>query len=135
MIMDSHTRIEKIVWIKPLINTSSSIEDFDEFVEELDVDPDLEIYKNIPRLKDLYIYEENLSSEDVLEYMNDIDMRGFLILAARPVMKYGDDKKSASYSWGRYHIAWLYTEEFVDLERVVNVWAEKMDKVDMLKEV
>lgn len=121
--MDDLVRTERMFWVKTLIQNGAP-DGIEDFIQSMDRDG---FFDHFPFLTDDGDYP---SEESLLEQFCDAGKEGFLIEAARPVMKYGNDKKSATFSWGHYHTCWLYAETANDIEAVLDKWAQETDAKD-----
>lgn len=127
---DLNVRIEQIIYLPLAIHMYSASTALERFIDEdFPEQPDDPLFEQWPTLREFADADE-INPADVIDAIHASGDRGFLIQAARPVMKYRPDCESASFSWGYYNTGWIYAPFFeVALRRAAD-WARECDLSD-----
>jgi len=127
---EATVRMEQIILIAGMINDGECLPDpLRNFLEEEGKKTLQRCFPDAPAslLEDADDGDYEVFREHFAEWMYESKKLGFLIQFARPVMRYSDNAKSSTYSWGYYATHWVYGDT---LEAAVTEgleWAAKRE--------
>ena len=125
---DQNLRIGKMIWLAG-VNAAEPTDELQEFFEE-HTDKQLEeifgMKFGIEKEKGLGRRErEESRRSQIAETLYDSKVFGFLVCFETPVRSRFSDKGSFTYSWGHYHMKWVYAETLAKAMREGQKWVKQ----------
>lgn len=129
---EASLRMGAVVILAGMLNDGHAMADP---LRELLEDEDDEALKQcFPDLPPLVLAErdedQDLWREAFHEWALDSQKLGFLIRFERPVMAWSADGQAASFSWGRYGVAWLYGDTLAKAVARGKQWAKEREAAE-----
>lgn len=120
-LMDASVRIERILWLDG-IDWSAPPDDWDEVMSDVldTVHPSARWLTLPPDWVDLE------RSDDVAEWLYELEPSGFVVVGSCPVPVYDPESKSYSHSWSRYRTQVVITKTPQEAVPLLVEWAEGM---------
>ena len=126
---EANARIERIIFIAGAMASGYALsDDLNEFLDDED-EVTIEICLGaIPDYVDLDGRRSG-RGDGIFEWLTAAGKLGFLVKFATPVME-PSGKESCSFSWGYYHIGWIYADT---IEQAISgglCWVEQQHRAD-----
>lgn len=116
-------RVERIIWLPGIVCADAPPEDFADFVDHLEMEPEHPCFEVVPELKPV-ADADFLTAQVALEYM--LGATGFLVQGASPVRHYTGSDGSFYSGWGEYNTKWFRVASVDEIPAVLIAWAEEL---------
>lgn len=120
-------RFERCIPLFGALNDGECIgDDLKEFADDLDPEAATRLFPDfVKRLDD----PTEFDSDDLLEYLMERRVLGYLVQVATPVMEQ-HGSQSSTFSWGYYNTRWLYAEDLAGIVDQAEAWATERRRAE-----
>lgn len=124
---DATIRMDQMVLLAGMVNDGYSLPD--PLRDLLNDDPEvlLQCFKDMPQLI-ASLEDVDAFIESFMHWAWDTGKWGYVIQFARPVMEWGPDGNSASFSWGYYRTTWVYSDSLEGAVAQALEWAAAQER-------
>jgi hypothetical protein len=121
-LQDANVRLEHLLWVPGIASGGRPPDVFCQFFE--DVNEGSQIHQALPEIAIVLGWESDESTllDELAQEMIARKRHGFIFQAATPVTSKHTDF-GHSYSWGSYHVEWMYADTLEQMVEWCVKWA------------